>query len=163
MLKCGSLICGSSNFRPEKKPLMLSMTDLTFSFAASMGVVMAVLMAFQTFVAVSLIPLKMSETVVFTDVNTVEILVFIPSTTFDTVVLMLFHVLTKNSLIPVQMFTKKVLMAVHASSHEEPNHPRTASRTPFMVSRMVERTERMPSHRFVKMFLTASHAPSQSP
>lgn len=86
MLKCGSLMWGSSSFKPEKKPLIASMAAFTFSLALSMGVVIAVLMAFHTLVAVSLMPLNISETVVFTAVKTVLIFVLIPSAIFETVV-----------------------------------------------------------------------------
>ena len=52
--KCGSLMCGSWSFSPEKKPLTALSAERILSRAASMGVTIAVLMPFQTEVAVLL-------------------------------------------------------------------------------------------------------------
>ena len=58
ILKCGSLILGSSSFIPEKNPVILSMIPFTAFFAASTGFIIASLIPFHTEVAVLLIPLK---------------------------------------------------------------------------------------------------------
>src|SRR5699024_10657346 len=83
ILKCGNLMCGSSSFMPEKKPLILSTIPLMVFFAASIGVTIAVLMPFQTVVAVLLIPLNTEVTVLFTALNTEDTLLLIPSTTVE--------------------------------------------------------------------------------
>ena len=72
--KCGSLMCGRDNFMFAKKPLIASTTDLTLVFAASIGVIMAFLIPFQTVDAVDLILLNTDVTVDLTALNTPETL-----------------------------------------------------------------------------------------
>ena len=163
MLKCGSLMWGSSSFKPEKKPLIASMAAFTFSLALSMGVVIAFLMAFHTVVAVSLIPLKMLLIVVLIELNTLLTVVFMPFMTLEIVVEMAFIVLLIKDLMLFHMFVKKFFTPDQTCSQLDPIQPSATSSTPLMVSRMFVNHETSPFQMLLKMFFTASHAPSQSP
>ena len=134
MLKCGSLMCGRLSLQLAKKLLMLLKALEICCFAASMGPVMALLMPFQTEVAVDLMLLKMELTVVFTALKTVDTFVFTPSTTVlmellipfqtvevvllmpfhtvDTVLLMVFITADTFAEMASQIVVKKPLMAL---------------------------------------------------
>ena len=92
--------------------MIASTTDLTLSRAASIGVVIAVLIPFHTETAVERMPSKMEDTVLFTDSNTDETLLRMPSTTVEIAVLIAFQIVMAVVLIPLKMFEIKVLIAV---------------------------------------------------
>ena len=54
-----------------------------------------------------------------------------------TVVLIVVQIFVKNVTIPFQMPSKNVLMLVHTSFHEVPNHPRKTSKIPVRISTAV--------------------------
>jgi len=91
MLKCGNLIFGKESLQLAKKFLILLIALEIWFLAASIGCVIALLMLFQTLVVVDLILLKRLLTVLFTELNTVETLVLMPSTTVEIAVLMPFQ------------------------------------------------------------------------
>ena len=76
---------------PEKNPLMASTTPLTLFFAASIGVMIADFIPFQTEVAVLLMLLNTEDTVLFTALNTVLTVFLIAFTGVVTDVFTPFH------------------------------------------------------------------------
>lgn len=111
-LKCGSLMCGSEIFMPEKNPLMASTTPLTLFFAASIGVVIADFMPFHTEVVVDLIPLKMLVTVLFTELNTLVTVDLIALTGVVTAVFTAFHTAGRRALYRIDTVVTTDLMAL---------------------------------------------------
>ena len=110
--KCGSLICGNCNFRPEKKPLTALRAERILSRAASMGVTIAVLIPFHTDVAVFLIPLNRFVAVFFTDSNAEETLLLMPSTTVEMAVLIPFQIVVAVVLMALKTVVTKVFTAL---------------------------------------------------
>lgn len=82
------------------------------SRAASMGVTIAVLIPFQTDVAVLLISLKRFVAVLFTDSNAEETLLLIPSTTVLIAVFMSFQIEEAVVLIAMNTVVTTVLTAL---------------------------------------------------
>jgi len=91
-----------------------------------MGCVMALLMLFHTLVVVDLILLNRLLMVLFTELNTVDTLVLIPSTTVEIAVLMSFQTVLATDFIPLNtvltiffMFVSTVLTLVETASQME--------------------------------------------